>query len=541
MIFKKNFLHGIWLSGGVLFGLFWGGCTSKPAVVAESVPTPTPEKVEESSAPDPQALKYFMDGQMYMNQGEYALAILEFQEALELDPDAGTIYVSMAECYWNLGKTKQAEKQLKRALEIDSHDTEALEMLGNQYILRKQYPDAEKVFLTLTQLDSTKTNYLVTLGELAKIRKDFKTAIQYYRKAFSADPSRIDYLETAGQFALHTQDFPLAESLFKHLVSLEPEHLPYVSTYVDLVLELKHYQQGIEFFESLNQQFGTTADRMAQIGLLAYQAGQKEKAYQSVKQAVTIDPSNPDYLSTLIDLYLNDETLDSVQVLADSFIVAYPEDPRGYINRALVAFNRQDPSSVVKILTPIVVDFPKNFTIHYLLGLSYNQLKEYDQAELFLKKSQAIRPDSRSVKHSLALLYDTTNQWELSDSLFQVLIDSDSTDAQALNNYAYSLVERNLDLKRAYAYAKKAVELEPDNSAYLDTMGWIYFKLNNVSEALKYIKHSLEIDNTNPVVLEHYGDVLMESHQEDAARTAYQQALKLDSENERLKEKAEAE
>lgn len=518
--------------------LVFNACTTKPTVTTE--PTSYPQE-ENNSAPDPQALKHFMDGQMYMNQGDYALAILEFQEALELDPEAGAIFVSMAECYWNLGKPDQAEKQLKKALEIDPKDTDALEMLGNEYILRKRYSEAERIFSSLIGLDSTKTNYFVTMGELAKIRKDFSTAINYYRKAFVTDPERVEYLETAGQFALHIQDYSVAETVFKQLVSIEPDHIPYISTYVDLILEQEHYQEGIAFFEKLNKEHGKTADRLIQLGLLAYKAGQQDKAFLSVKQAIEMEPSNPDYLSTLIDLYMNDEAFDSVRVLADSFIVAFPGDSRGYVNRALIAFNLKNPASVVNILTPVANDFPDDFLVHYLLGLSFNQLKNYTQAEVFLKQAETIRPESRTVKHSLALLYDIIKEWELSDSLYQALINSDSTDAQALNNYAYSLSERGLNLDQAFLYAQKAVALESDNSAYLDTMGWIYFKLNKISDALEYLRQSIEINDSNPIVLEHYGDVLMENNQKDIAKTVYQKALKLDSENKRLKKKAETE
>ncbi len=80
--------------------------------------------------------------------------------------------------------------------------------------------------------------------------------------------------------------------------------------------------------------------------------------------------------------------------------------------------------------------------------------------------------------------------------------------------------------------------MEPDNAAYLDTIGWIYFKLNNVQKALYYIRRSIELEDKNSVVLEHLGDVLIATEQPDEARTIYLRALDLDKDNDALKQKA---
>ena len=127
---------------------------------------------------------------------------------------------------------------------------------------------------------------------------------------------------------------------------------------------------------------------------------------------------------------------------------------------------------------------------------------------------------------------------EKSDKIYDQLIDNDPRDAQAFNNYAYSLVERNKDLKRALAYAKKAVELEPKNPSYLDTIGWAYFKMDDLKRAKKYIRQSIEIQGDNSVVLEHFGDILMKSNDSVNALFYYKKAFEFDNENQELKKKA---
>ena len=79
------------------------------------------------------ALNYFMQGQYLMNQGNYALAIIEFQDALLLDPNAGTLHISLAEAYRNIGKDQRSLNHLLIALELNPVDIEALKMIGQLF------------------------------------------------------------------------------------------------------------------------------------------------------------------------------------------------------------------------------------------------------------------------------------------------------------------------------------------------------------------------------------------------------------------------
>lgn len=119
-----------------------------------------------------------------------------------------------------------------------------------------------------------------------------------------------------------------------------------------------------------------------------------------------------------------------------------------------------------------------------------------------------IYPQSRNTKHNLALIYDSTGDWDESDKLYIDLISTDTTDAQAYNNYAYSLVERNRDIDFALELAQNAIKLEPRSAAYLDTIGWIYFKMDEYDEALKYIRESLSIDSSNTTIQGHLDTII---------------------------------
>ena len=110
------------------------GCADKPPVIPEDLEPLKREVLASEPKENPQAIAHFMDGQLFMAQGNYSMAILEFQDAMELDPKVAAITVSMAECYWKLGKVDKSEDLLLKAIKLEPDDIEAREMLANQYI-----------------------------------------------------------------------------------------------------------------------------------------------------------------------------------------------------------------------------------------------------------------------------------------------------------------------------------------------------------------------------------------------------------------------
>jgi len=173
-----------------------------------------------------------------------------------------------------------------------------------------------------------------------------------------------------------------------------------------------------------------------------------------------------------------------------------------------MAMSGKNPEEAILVLGPNSDKFVEDFTIQYLLGTAYYQIKDYQNSKLYLSKALTIYPQSRNTKHNLALIYDSTGEWDESDKLYIDLISSDSTDAQAYNNYAYSLVERNKNMDFALELAQNAIRLEPKSAAYLDTIGWIYFKMDEYDEALRYIRESLSIDGSNSTIQGHLNEII---------------------------------
>ena len=532
----------IFLKPGVLkillcITLIFGGCqSSKPPILEEAAKKNSPRDLIKD--PDPEALRLFMNGQMLMNQGDFPMAIIEFQEALELDPEVGTIYTSIAECYWNIGKPELSLKNLNVALSKNPEDEEALKMMADQLIATKKYDEAIKPFKKLRELDGQNTSYIIALAELNKLKKNYLNTVNLYLEAYAIEPSRIELLESAGRYALQLENKDKAKSIFKDLSEQDPFQSSYLNIYSELAIQTKNFEEAITHIQKLINDNGDSSLLKSKLGILYHSSGNSKKGEEVLKVLFDKNELNGQHSLALFEIYFDNKDNINAAKVSDRMIASLPEDWRGYYSRSLVFMDESDYESAVSILAPVSDTFSNIFSVQYILGLCYSRIKMNDEAIDFYNRALTISPNSINVLHSIAILYDDIGEWVKSDKIYDQLIDNDPKDAQAFNNYAYSLVERNKDLKRALVYAKKAVELEPKNPSYLDTIGWAYFKMDDLKRAKKYIRQSIDIQDDNSVVLEHFGDILMKSNDSVNALFYYKKAFEFDNENQELKKKA---
>ena len=454
------------------------------------------------------ALNHFMQGEFLMNQGNYALAILEFQDAIELDPNAATIHISIADGYRRLGKVKRAEDHLEIALDLDPEEQEALEMQGQLFLAQKRYVDAKLVYEHLSEIESNNIDFIFTLADLARMEKEWNTAIDYYIQGYEINSMAISGLEKALQIALTISDFKRAEEVCALLLIENPNNMELLETMKDLTLFNGNYEKSLKILNELEKLNGVSNETLIQKSALYEELNQPDLALKMINTALKKDSVNIEILHRLVTLLMSQEKNEEAILYNQKLIDYHPDDPRGFINIAVMSMSGKNPEEAIRALRPNSDKFSEDFTIQYLLGTAYYQIKDYLNSKIHLSNALKIYPQSRNTKHNLALIYDSIGNWNESDKLYIDLISSDSTDAQAYNNYAYSLIERNKDIEFALELALNAIKLEPKSAAYLDTIGWIYYKMDDYDEALRYIRESLSIDSDNATIQGHLDEII---------------------------------
>lgn len=173
-------------------------------------------------------------------------------------------------------------------------------------------------------------------------------------------------------------------------------------------------------------------------------------------------------------------------------------------------------------------DFDKYLTISGL----YIQAGRGREATEAARKALALAPADRADLQTAALITLSSAQDRAGDtagseaSLRRVLV-KEPDNATALNNLGYFLVERNERLNEALELIQRAVRVEPTNSSFLDSLGWVYFKLGQLENAERHLKEAALRNSTSSTIQEHLGDVYFRQGKMELARAAWQKALTL--------------
>jgi len=110
------------------------------------------------------------------------------------------------------------------------------------------------------------------------------------------------------------------------------------------------------------------------------------------------------------------------------------------------------------------------------------------------------------------------------------IVTLDPKNADALNYLGYSLAEEGRDLDKAMTMIQTALEKEPDNPFFLDSLAWVYFRLHRTQDALTAIHKAIGHKVKDAIIWEHYGDIAVAAGRRDEAKQAYGKALELGSE-----------
>jgi tetratricopeptide (TPR) repeat protein len=167
---------------------------------------------------------------------------------------------------------------------------------------------------------------------------------------------------------------------------------------------------------------------------------------------------------------------------------------------------------------------------NYYLGSVLSQTNQPYESVRYLEQALRTAPNSVAYLSALAGVHESLKNFARSDSLYQRALELDPENALVLNNYGYSLSERDMKLHDALNMAKKALEKDPDNGAYLDTVGWIYFKLGDYQKALEYIEKAHAVRKSIEVT-KHLGDVYEKLGMMEKAMSTWRKALEMDRHN----------
>jgi len=192
------------------------------------------------------------------------------------------------------------------------------------------------------------------------------------------------------------------------------------------------------------------------------------------------------------------------------------------------AVERQNGDGIVTVASPMADDF----TNYIFISSLYTQAKRDKEAVEAINQAYSSAQTSERkeiAKLMLATAQQTSGDLQGAETTLREILKQSPKNPIALNNLGYFLAERGEKLEEALKLIEQAVESNPTNPSYLDSLGWAYFKLGKLVEAEKYLKNALQFDNTSSTIHEHLGDVYHKQGKFDFAKSAWRKALELSS------------
>ncbi len=452
---------------------------------------------------DKETLYYL--GQAYYKNNDYEHAIDAFEQFYELDPYNPVGHSNLLFLYSRTGATEKLVSLQEFLAEMEGYRGEAAQQLLSLYMRLNRFPEARAVVEKMLERDSTRWEYWVAYGQILEVLQDSTGAVSAYEKAIALNPEEEKALRRLYLFFSRNENWEgLAHSLRRILPRIPPN-------------DRLHYLLAESLFRS----------------------GKLTQAREALQPLLAKEEFRSQTLFLLGQIALREENFPEAAARFRELTRLEPHSRQAWELLALLYLQEEQPRTALEVLREALAAIPEDSRLLSLYGNVLHQLNRDDEALKALEKAYALDPRDLTTITTLGIIYDERQQYPELDSLYEAALREYPENPLLLNNYSYSLAERGIRLEEALEMAQKAVAQEPENGAYLDTMGWIYYKMGLYQEALEWIQKAVSVREESAEVIEHLGDVHFKLGHVNEARKYWQQALDRAPDNTLLKAKLE--
>ena len=167
----------------------------------------------------------------------------------------------------------------------------------------------------------------------------------------------------------------------------------------------------------------------------------------------------------------------------------------------------------------------KHPLIFNMIAMCYGNMEQYDRQVEVLAEALEVFPNDRDLQYNLAIALDMDGQITRGQEVLEDLLKAHPEDPIVANALGYLYAEQNMKLDEAERLVRKALKQEPRNGAFIDSLGWVYFKRGNLRTARKYLEKAIKYEKEDPEILDHLGDVYFGLKSYEKARDAWERAL----------------
>ena len=501
------------------------------------------------------------------------LAIEQYEEIVKLEPGNVDDHLLLGRLYRLGSDLQKAESELKTAVKLDPNSEEAVTTLAMLYTDEGDTGHALQVLKAVPDAGRSAKLY-AALGAAYEQRKDYKSAIDAFHHAIVLDRDNLDAIRGLAENLMNDGQLEAALEQYKVIVDSNPED---AQSYVrmaeiyrrqakyDLALEsLKkadtlvpdsaevaynmaavyqaqgRYDEAVKLLQDLLKKTDTSqADRnnraifLERLGMIYREQENYTAAVETFRKLLPLGDENArSGYQEIIDTYREAKQWPQATATAKEAVQKMPNDRdlRMVLDAQLADTGEVD--SAISDIRSMLKGGPEDREVYVRLGIVYTRAKRWSDAEEALNKAEQMsgKADDRAYIWFLrGDIYQRQKMFDQAEEAFKkVLTTTSPTDPQSaatLNYLGYMNADRGVKLEESLNYIKQALSFEPNNGAYLDSLGWVYFKLGKYDLAEENLNKAAIHMGSDPTVQEHLGDLYQKTGRLKMAAVHWERAV----------------
>lgn len=461
-----------------------------------------------------------------------------FQKALALDPDNEYALHGLALLYSDLGDTKTAVEMWRRLADRNPHPR-VLRALASSLTQVRDYSGAVETLRRALQLAPRDLEIKRELAENLLLKEEYDEAAKLYEELAQAQPRDPQYPLRLSQIYRQQRDLTKAREAHERAQALDPASIEIQYNEVNLLEAEGNLGQAIARLKQILESTARAAYAppekanrvilLERLGLLCRAGEQPDEAVAAFRQMAELDPDlGPRAAAQIIETYRAAKQFDRAAQEAEAASQRYPNDRMVRLVRAsLLADLGRGPEAVAEARR--LLEGNKDRETYLALAQVYEKAKDFPAMAQALEEAERLSDsdEEREVVYFMrGAMYERMKKFAEAEAEFRKVLKMNPRNASALNYLGYMFADRDTNLEEALELVRRAVELEPHNGAFLDSLGWVYYRLGKLEDAERYLRLALERVPRDPTVNDHLGDVYYRQGKLKEAITQWQISLK---------------
>jgi tetratricopeptide (TPR) repeat protein len=480
-------------------------------------------------------------GHLYRVNNQPKKAEEAFRKVLQTDPGSKVGLANLSEIYIQNGNFDQAIETLNKIPDGDM-DSQLFGMLGYSYSQTQQYDKAITVYEKVLAQDPDNNNLrryyaeaLLSAGkntaareQLQKILKgEPEDGLSYKRLAMiDREEGRFDEarqeLEKAKSLSADDLEIPYQQALLESTVGNTDKAVEILK---DLVKQAERPEGKYTVPEANNR-----ALFLERLGMVYREQTKYPQAMEIFRQIQALGQlQEPRAELLIIETLRLQHQPDKAMAEADAAVKNHPKNQELVITRATMMGEAGRVDEAVAQLQALLTHRPIDRSIYISIAQVYLQARRFDDAEQAIQKALDLSPSPEDQEFALFVqgsIFERQKKYDQAEQTFKRVLSVDPLNSSASNYLGYMLADRGVRLDESVKYIQKALELEPGNAAYLDSLGWAYFKMGRYDLAENPLEKAATRIQNDPTIHEHLGNLYLRQGKTGRAEEEWQRALK---------------